>query len=195
MKKTLVLLATFAVAVGALAQGKVTFGNGPSHLIVIDTRAGFYKATETPGAAATQIGVGTAVMGTLTAQLWAGTAAGSLTLQSTLNPAGFAGLADGRLANVGVTLTGVPAGNAFFQVLLFETSAGSYHAALNGVNLWYGQSPVFQAAAGSFAPTPIDSMAGWAATPMVLSANIPEPSTFVLAGLGVASLLLFRRRK
>lgn len=195
MKKTLAILAICAVAVGAFAQGKVTFGNGPTHLVQIDNRAGFYKASETPGTAATQIGNGTAVMGSLTAQLWAGTSAGSLTLQSTLNPAGLAGLADGRLANVAVTLTGVPAGNAFFQILLFETGAGSYTAAQNGANLWYGASPVFQGAAGSFAPTPIDSMAGWAAGPMILSATIPEPSTFVLAGLGVASLLLFRRRK
>jgi len=199
MKKTLAILAAFGVAVGAFAQGKVTFGNGATHLVTIDTR-GAYAGNETPGSAASQIGVGNAVMGSLTAQLWAGTAAGSLTLQGTFAPAGAAGFPDGRFLNSAVTLTGIGSGvNAFFQIQVWQTSAGSYAAASNPLNsgLWYGISPVFTATTGSFAPTPLDSSAGWAAGPITLSANpiVPEPSTFALAGLGVASLLLFRRRK
>jgi len=196
MKKTVAILAAFSVAVGAFAQGKVTFGNGATHLVTIDTR-GAYAGNEAPGSAASQIGVGNAVMGSLTAQLWAGTAAGSLTLQGTFAPAGAAGFPDGRFLNSAVTLTGIGSGvNAFFQIQIWQTSAGSYNNALTGQNLWYGISPVFTATTGSFAPTPLDASAGWPAGPITLSANtIPEPSTFALAGLGVASLLLFRRRK
>jgi len=195
MKKTLAILAAFGVAVGAFAQGKVTFGNGATHLVTIDTR-GAYAGNEAPGSAASQIGVGNAVMGSLTAQLWAGTAAGSLTLQGTFAPAGLAGFENGVLQNTSVLLTGIAAGPAFFQIVLFQTSAGSYIAASGGQGLWYGQSAVFPATAGSFAPTPLSSAAGWTAGPIILSANpVPEPSTIALAGLGVASLLLFRRRK
>jgi len=195
MKKTLAILATFAVAFGAFAQGKVIFGNGNTHPVTIDTRA-TYAGNEAPGSLATQIGVGSQVLNTLTAQLFAGTAAGSLTLQGTFAPAGLAGFENGVLQNTFVLLTGIAAGPAFFQIVLFQTSAGSYNAASGGQGLWYGQSAVFPATAGSFAPTPLSSAAGWVAGPITLSANpVPEPSTIALAGLGVASLLLFRRRK
>jgi len=197
MKKTLVILATFAVAVGAFAQGKVIFGNGSTHPVTIDTRPQ-YAGNETPGSLASQIGNGNQVLGTLTAQLFAGTSAGSLTLAGTFTPAGLAGFNDGVLQNTSVTLVGIPAGAAFFQIQLWQTSAGSYNSALNDTvnRWWYGSTEVFSATAGSFAPNPLSSSAGWVAGPIILSANpVPEPSTFALAGLGVASLLLFRRRK
>ncbi len=197
MKKTIAILASFAVAVGAFAQGKVTFGNGATHPVTIDSRVDYAKGNATlAGTLAPQIGAPNDVLGLLTAQLLAGTSAGSLTLQATFAPAGQAGFDPGILLNSAVTLTGVPAGPAFFQILLFETTAGSFAAASGGQNFWYGSTEVFSATAGSFAPTPLSSSTGWPAGPIILSANpIPEPSTFVLAGLGVASLLLFRRRK
>lgn len=198
MKKTLAILATCAIAVGAFAQGKVTFGNDANHLIVVSANlANTGKNTALQGLAAPQIGTANDVMSSLTAQLWGGTSAGSLVLQNTMNPAGLAGLADGRLNNVSVTLTGIAGGaTGFFQILIFETAAGSYNAAQTGQGRWFASTPVFSGTAGGFAPTPLTSMASWTAGPITLSANpIPEPSTFVLAGLGIASLLLFRRRK
>jgi hypothetical protein len=198
MKKTLVVLAVCAVAVGAFAQGKVTFGNDANHLIVINADPALAKGNAAlAGLAAPQIGVANDVMSSLTAQLWAGASASSLTLQSTLAPAGLAGLADGRLANASVTLTGIAGGaTGFFQILIFETSAGDYAAASSQPGLWYASTATFSGTAGGFAPTPLTSMADWTAGNITLTANpIPEPSTFVLAGLGIASLLLFRRRK
>jgi hypothetical protein len=198
MKKTLAVLAACVVAVGAFAQGKVTFGNDANHLIVVAADlANTGKNTALQGLAAPQIGTANDVMSSLTAQLWGGTSAGSLVLQSTMNPAGLAGLADGRLNNVSVTLTGIAGGaTGFFQILIFETAAGSYAAAQTGTGSWFASTPVFSGTAGGFAPTPLTSMASWTAGPITLAANpIPEPSTFVLAGLGIASLLLFRRRK
>jgi hypothetical protein len=202
MKKTLAILATCAVAVGAFAQGKVTFGNDANHLVTVIndgarlTASG--KSATLAGLAAPQIGAANNVMGLLKAELWAGTSAGSLSLQSTLNPAGLAGLADGRLGNTGVTLTGIAGGaTGFYQILIYEASAANYAAAQAGAGLWYASTAVFSGAAGGFAPTPLTSMASWTQGPVTLNANpvVPEPSTFVLAGLGLASLLLFRRRK
>lgn len=198
MKKTLAILATCAIAAGAFAQGKVTFGNDANHLIVVSGNlAGTGKNTALQGLAAPQIGTASDVMSSLTAQLWGGTSAGTLALQSTLNPAGLAGLADGRLANATVVLSGIAGGaTGFFQILIFETAAGNYTAASTGLGRWFASTPVFSGTAGGFAPTPLTSMAGWTAGPITLGANpVPEPSTFVLAGLGIASLLLFRRRK
>lgn len=198
MKKTLAILATCAIAVGAFAQGKVTFGNDANHLIVVSGNlANTGKNAALAGLAAPQIGTASDVMSSLTAQLWAGTSAGTLSLQSTLNPAGLAGLADGRLANATVVLSGIAGGaTGFYQILIFETAAGNYAGASTGQGRWFASTPVFSGAAGGFAPTPLTSMASWTAGPITLAANpIPEPSTFVLAGLGIASLLLFRRRK
>lgn len=198
MKKTLAILATCAIAVGAFAQGKVTFGNDANHLIVVSGNlSGTGKNTALQGLAAPQIGTASDVMSSLTAQLWGGTSAGTLVLQNTMNPAGLAGLADGRLNNVAVTLTGIAGGaTGFFQILIFETAAGSYNAASTGAGRWFASTPVFSGTTGSFAPSPLTGMANWTAGNITLSANaVPEPSTFVLAGLGIASLLLFRRRK
>ena len=201
MKTTLLTLALAAIHLAAFAQGKVTFGNDANHLlVVVDDALKLWFAGKDPalaGLPAPQINTPYDVMSSLTAQLWVGTSAGSLTLQSTLNPAGLAGLADGRIGNAAVTLTGISGGaTGFYQILIFETAAGSFANASTGFFRWYASTPVFSGAAGNFAPTPLTSMASWTPGPITLNTNIiPEPSTFVLAGLGVASLLLFRRRK
>ena len=191
MKKTLLTLTVASIHVAAFAQGKVTFNNGPNHLVVFGSGVvGQYAPYA--GLPVPQI-PNPAGMGNFTAQLWGGTSAGSLTLQSTLTPAGLEGLADGRLVSQGVTLTGILSGEpAFFQILIWETAYGSYaNAATLGRPV--GLTPVFQASTGSFAPTPLDSSPGWVAAPIVV--GIPEPSTYVLVGLGVALLLVFRRRR
>jgi len=198
MKKTLATLAICALAVGAFAQGKVTFGNPNHPVTIVNDTVRLTNAEKNPalaGLAAPQAGSPNDVLGLLTAQLWAGTTAGNMTLQSTVGPAGLAGLNDGIFRNTPVTLTGVPAGPIFFQIFLWETTALSWDAASTGTRMWYGSTAVFTATAGSFAGNPLDN-AGWPAGPITLTANpVPEPSTFVLAGLGIASLLLFRRRK
>jgi hypothetical protein len=108
---------------------------------------------------------------------------------------GIVGNPDGRLANQTVTLpAGFPASVAtFFQIQVWETSAGSYANALSG-NYIAGQTAVFSASPGSFAYSFLTTSTDWAG-PITMAGVVPEPSTFVLAGLGLASLLLFRRRK
>lgn len=191
MKKTLLTMTLAAIHLAAFAQGKVTFGNGPTHLIVFTSDSFQLPAQYAPyaGLPVPQMGTPNGQLQYFTAQLLAGTSSTSLSLQSTLTPAGFTGFADGRMGSQTVTLSGVPAGTAFFQVIIWETAGGSYANATVR-----GESPVFQTTAGSFAPTPIDSASGWAAGPIVLTA-VPEPSIYALAALGAASLLLFRGRK
>jgi len=48
---------------------------------------------------------------------------------------------------------------------------------------------------GTPAGTPVNVVVGASAYNGLVLAPVPEPSTFALAGLGIASLLIFRRRK
>ena len=105
----------------------------------------------------------------------------------------------GRLDNVGFTLTGIPPfTTAYFQVRLFETSAGSYGDAENNHQM-HGASPVFSVSIASsiafhslvshFSP----GYSTWPDAPIVLS-TIPEPSVMSMAGLGLVALLVRRRK-
>jgi hypothetical protein len=124
--------------------------------------------------------------------------AGSMSLQTTIvgNAINSLAVDPGRINNSTVTLTGIGTGvSASLQLLLFPTSFGSYSAAAAaGAG---GASPVFTVTTGSFAYNSIvlhgaPGNSTWADAP--LAVVIPEPTSMVLAGLGAASLLLFRRR-
>lgn len=203
MKKTLAILAACAVATGAFAQGKVTFGNDANHLIVFTTDVGSLTSASgtsfasLAGLALPQLGTAQNTANLFTAQLFAGTTVGNVnTLVATQAPVGIAGNPDGRLANQTVILpNGFPASVAtFFQIYVWETSAGSYANALSGGYI-AGATDVFSATPGSFAYNFLTTSPDWVGPITLTGGIIPEPSTFVLAGLGLASLLLFRRRK
>jgi hypothetical protein len=195
MKKSLLALTLAAISLAAFAQGKVTFGNDADHLVVFagslfDLPVEYRPASGQP---VPQLGTANDQFQHFTAELYAGTSPTGLTLQSTLTPAGLAGLPDGRIRNQAVTLSDVPAGTAFFQILIWETAYNNFANAV-GSGRPVGTTPVFEATAGDFEPTFLVSSPDWVAAPIIL-APIPEPSIFVLAGLGVVSLLIFRRRK
>jgi hypothetical protein len=180
MKKILITLALVATTAASFAQGKVTFGNDSFHLVT--------------DAAGTSMAAGS--YGALTLEFWAGATAGSMTLQTSLvgNAMGDASL-PGRLATIGLTLVGTPASvPGFMQINIFDTASGSFaNASIRGT------TGVFNATPGSFAPNPIYSHLAsganstWADGNFVVTA-VPEPTSIVLAGLGAASLLMFRRR-
>lgn len=129
---------------------------------------------------------------------------------------GAAGSLEGALIQLGAS-TGVTAGTGFlvaggtrttgvataegangaFQVRAWTLSSGAtYDAALlSGVG-FAGRTAVFSNPTGAptgSPPTPPAFLTGWV-TPITVS-PIPEPSTIALAGLGLASLLVIRRRK
>lgn len=201
--KRLLLTAVLTVAcVSAFAQGKVTFGNDANHLITFSTDNAHLTALYSSfnGLAVPQSGA--INMGLFTAELLAGTTAGNMTVVSSVNGAA-AGFNDGRIPNTTVTLAGIPSGApAFFEVRLFETLAGTWAATQTGPGrtLWMQASTaVFTVTPGGFLPNPITSstLSTWANGPVPLGTldAIPEPSTFALAGLGAAAMLIFRRRK
>lgn len=202
MKKLVVTTLALVACVSAFAQGKVSFGNDSNHLVTLFNDPARLPAAwnSLAGLAVPQTGGANAQnMGLLTAELWAGSSAGSLAMVNSSAGAGQAGFADGRLANRNVTLAGLAGGTpAFFQVRIYETAAGSFANAQGG-NFLSGESPVFTAVPGAILPNSIvlpgaPSNSTWANGPIVLQAA-PEPSSFAFLGLGAAAMMILRRRK
>jgi len=129
--------------------------------------------------------------------------AGGATAQLWWSPDGVAAY---TLINSTTTATGAGAGYIAPAVLVVTPSAGGAtpffsvraDSALYVMGLGnIGQTPGFQSAAlgnpAAQPPTPAPGLDGWN-SPITL-VPIPEPSMIALAGLGLASLLIFRRRK
>ena len=182
--KTGLVIFTFVIATAnAFAQGKITLGNDPLHLIGHSDFFGFAPIPQ-------------GQWGNLTMQLMGGSTAGSMTLQTTIvgNAIGNSVFDAGRLNNATFTLTGVAASStAFLQLLFFNTAAGSYSNAVNNPSAYTcGASPVFTATTGSFAYNSIvlhgsPGFSTWPDAPVVIPA-IPEPSTGALLAIGAAVL-------
>lgn len=208
MKKTLITTLLLAASLPAFSQGFLTWGNNPTGF-----RAPIYGPA--PGATtlsvAGQSALGTPAGSTVYAgPLLSGTgytfavyvgpisAANSseLTLLvSTTFRTGTGALPNGLVSGGTVTVPGIAPGNpAKFQIRAWDNEGGTKTFATASI---YGFSPVITSAAlggidtgGSIISTPATT--GWTSFNIYA---VPEPSTFVLAGLGAASLLIFRRRK
>lgn len=197
MKKTLLTLALVAASVAAFAQGKVTFGNDATHMFVLGGQL-------LPGDTAGPIPVSPLPSGkSLIAQLYAGTTAGSMTLQTSyvLDAVNW-GPTAGRMVSRGIILTGVPGGAVASFNIVVSDAVGALGSVFNGAlptAFYYGSSGTFTATPGASISYPGLVSGGPAAStwvPADLAVNaVPEPTSMVLAGLGAASLLLFRRRK
>jgi hypothetical protein len=203
MKKLVVTMVAVVACVSAFAQGKVIFGNDSNHLVTLGNASQLSAAPQwlsLAGLACPQIGgPGAYTMGNLTAELWAGTSAANLALAMSLPADGLAGLPDGRFNNHNTILASGLSGTVTFQIRVWETVAGSWTAASTQPGFVSGESPVFTAVSGSLLYNPLTlpgapSNSTWANGPILLT-SVPEPSTFALAGLGIAGLLIFRRRK
>jgi hypothetical protein len=181
MKKQLTTLAAImAVAGSVFGQGQVTMANNASSLVT------------------SQLTGQAVAIGSTSFQLYFTTPGG---LPSSLQPVGpIVGTSTafiGRIANtiIDIPSATIPFGTAAqFQVWAWQSSFASYSAALAGGGLT-GQSAIFNASTSPAGPPPPapTSLAGL--FPGFEVRLVPEPSTFALAGLGAASLLLFRRRK
>lgn len=169
MKKlVLTALATIAIPALVLAQGTVTFGSGG---VNVNNQYVQYDNLVKAGGA--------------TVSLW----------WSPDNIAPFALVAT-KLTEASAPFTGY-----MFNNVSTETVSGGapgatvwFYLTATAPGGWFGQTPHFTVGplGGGEPPQPAPTLDGWTAP---ITMVIPEPSTIALAGLGVASLLLFRRRK
>jgi hypothetical protein len=180
MKKQLMTLAAMLAFVGSVfGQGQVTLGNNASSLI-----------TRVPEGGAVPIG-------SSSFQLYYGLAGTSEANLILLPPiAGTSTAIAGRIANTVIDVPVAPGTPCVFQVWGWDSSFTSYAlAAAGGGHI--GKSTLFNAStSGAGPPPPLPTALAGLYPGFALSTTvIPEPSVLALAGLGVASLLLFRRRK
>jgi hypothetical protein len=209
MKKTLLTLALAVATVSVMAQGSVNFTTVSGSLLrspVYGPELGNQtlsksgnNATGIPQGA--QVYTGSLLAGSgYTAQLWAaagaGQAEGSLVAALGATTSFRTGTAAGFVANITGVLTGVPldAPSATLQLRVWDNQGGT-------ITSW-GQALTAFAFSGKSTLFTVNSIGGNLNPPPFLegiqSFNIyavPEPGTFVLAGLAAASLLIFRRRK
>lgn len=215
MKK---LLLTTTLAVGALVaygQGTINFNNAtstygsatPSHLITFAPSAANYNAALAAGANVSS-NYASVDLTSLRALLYYGASTQNSIAGLTAATSAPATFRASTSANAGswvgggiVTMQGFDVGQTVNAAVLvwdsskYASGAAAYNAFVTGNwNGLFGTSGIFQytvPAAGSL-PTAY-FMAGQSA--FTLAAVVPEPSTFALAGLGAAAMLIFRRRK
>jgi len=184
MKKTLIVAALVLTTVAAYSQGLVNFANAGAGLNAPDFHSD--GTTKLSGAGFQAELLGGASSTSLSP------VSGAITPYLTGSGAGY--FNGGSQGIPGVT----PGGTAWILVRAWNT--------LNGGTFALAQSSgAIDAYGTSNGGVPFSVVTGGAGTPAgppatlvgltSFSLNVPEPTTFVLGGLGVASLLLFRRRK
>lgn len=193
MKKTLVTLAAVAVAAGAFAQGQVAFKNSIAGFPAGSPAPIIYLAdgvTKVPASIAPNVGA-------YSVDLYYGAA--GITDMKSLTPLGlkvnFSTVAAqaGYFAGGSQTIPGIT-GTATLQIRVWETKDGlytSYANALLGATGLVGEGNLVQVALSS-PPTTPPNMVGIG--PIVMH-QVPEPTVAAIAGLGLASMLILRRKK
>jgi len=210
MKKLILTLTASLACVAAFAQGKIAFANDSVHLVYYATD-GSLRASDS--ALAGQ-GVSSALMPvgvTLVADLYAGTSSTALTLHTSTSFSVTAG----RWTGANYTDNGLPPGTpAFFQVQIRDNAFATADAAA-AAGSYSGKSIIFQSnpsstiAFNSIVNHGSASFSTWTdgtfdmatqtgianAKGVIVVATVPEPTSFALAGLGIAALTILRRRK
>jgi len=217
MKKLILAAIAVTCAVSVFAQGTVQFNNrtavGTSHvwgpsatnpgLTLKGAASNDTPTGTTPYAASgmSLIGVTLANGQTTFAQILAATGldqaessllpASAITTFRTGTGAGFLAVATASLSNVAKD-----AASATLQLVAWDNSSGKYAT-------WETAGPAWAAgliAGGKGAPVNVLLIGGDVNTPPAWNPGsfnlyiVPEPTTFALAGLGLAAMLVFRRR-
>ena len=151
------------------------------------------------------------------ADLYVGTSSSSLSLMTSTTFSTF-----GKWNSVNVSVPGVPGGTSVFVVAQIRDANHAAEATWtpsfdSGQFSWYGASPEFTFILGTstllypamynHAATQGGAQSTWPdgqynmdflATGQrgsIMVSSVPEPTSFALAGLGAAAMLIFRRRK
>jgi hypothetical protein len=206
MKKLLITTAATLFTVAAFAQGSVYFSNTGLEKMSSGASGGPYTAVS-------------AVSATVDYGLFYGIGEStSLTFLSTqigVNSTSTAGVianpTDSKSALTSVDIPGTSPGetDVYVQMAGWSASFGSagYQAASTTPNAYFGASTIINVAptSGGLGPTTGPGAIIWqlssgtATTEMrpfelMLVPSVPEPTSMALAGLGLATLLIFRRR-
>lgn len=203
MKKVLLTLAAVACAASVFAQGTVIFNNRATGTLI--THVYFGGTSQLAGNGPTDFPAGSFTWGAEFVPLsgsgfTAALLAGPDLLQANPTTTFRTGAGAGFLAPVTVTLNGVikDAPSAQMQMVAWDNRGGTITTWQDAEAAWLagdiaaGKSPIFtvESIGGDFNVPPY--MIGLQSFNIYL---IPEPSTFALAGLGAAALMIFRRRK
>lgn len=212
MKKLITILALTTMCVGAYAQGKVAFANDSLHRYYMSADLGKLSAAD-----AALAGNRTPVNGllpsgrTLVVDLFAGADGGSLAYVTTTT---MSGALVGAQNTANIAVAGLAGGTTgFFQYQIRDNTFATAALAQQGGG-YFGFSTVFTAvlsgttAYNNLTQKTTPTFSTWADGTYVIPGGsfglgaievgqviVPEPSSMALAGLGAASLLIFRRRK
>jgi len=196
MKKLVLTIALVGAVTAAFAQGTVQFSNGTlSRLSLI-----------TPGVSTVQIPLTASINFGLfygIGQSTSLTLSPALGVNSTSSLGIIANPSDGKSTMLAYQIPGTAQNetDVWIQIKGWDASFGSDWVAGSKNGNWFGASVIRNVGALG-APTGPGLNIWQNATGTSLSAinafgltPVPEPTTMALAGLGIASLLIFRRRK
>jgi len=192
--KKLILASVLAAAlanVTAFGQGQLIFGV-----------SGAVNSIKADSAAAAKLGIATGAnipgAGRFTADLYyapltAGNPPADTALVGGQMGAAYSIVAPGTIAGGTRTTPATTAGgaDAWFQVRVWETTFGSFDAAVAGGGA-YGKSSVFRFTT-SAPPTGVPQTINGVVSPFVVTV-VPEPSTLAFGALGLLGFFLLRRR-
>lgn len=201
MKTKLLTLGLVLVSIALFAQGKVGFANDSTRVFVFNQSSMLAADIAYAGQPVPTTGLPSGTE--LYATLYAGTSAGSLTLQTAVLLAGSNIPAPGRMGTKNVILNGVPVGLGFFQIFVSNNN-GFFPATISSANdfqqsanpFYFGTSGLFNKTVPSSITYPViwapDST--WASGDLVIY-GAPEPSVFAMIGISGAMLAVHRRRR
>jgi hypothetical protein len=198
MKKILIVSTLVAAtAMSAFAQGKVAMQNSSSSPVKLTSDTSLVLAADVTQAG-TAVGQSAPLLSgkTLVMGLYAGTSSSSLALFAPRSgdPRGYlmnvTAFDPGVIASTTYQLAGIAAGPTWLQVKVWDSAFPTFEA--TPPTAYVGSSPVFQFTTGGSVTYP--NIAPMLTAPIVVGL-VPEPTAAAIAGLGLASMLIFRRRK